>query len=57
MPIGVGFNHLFNFIPTCGEIIQFDLRIFFQMSWFNHQPNQKQSIQISRAYYQIIMAS
>ena len=25
------------FIPIYGEMIQFDLRIFFKMGWFNHQ--------------------
>ena len=24
--------------PCFGKMIQFDLRIFFQMDWFNHQP-------------------
>ena len=27
------------FTPKIGEMIQFDFRIFFQMGWFNHQPD------------------
>ena len=34
-----GFQYLFSlfFTPIPGEMLQFDLRIFFQMGWFNHQ--------------------
>ena len=36
--MGGGFIHIFfSFSPVCGEMIQFDGRIFFQMGWFNHQ--------------------
>ena len=31
-----GFNYFF-FARIAGEMIQFDLHIFFQMGWFNHQ--------------------
>ena len=29
------------FTSKIGEIIQFDLRIFLQIGWFNHQPVSK----------------
>ena len=33
-----GFKHvLFSSLITWGFMIQFDLRIFLQMGWFNHQ--------------------
>ena len=37
--LGGGFKYVVFFvvIPKFGEMIQFDLRIFFQMGWFNHQ--------------------
>ena len=30
-------SKLFYFHPLFGEMIQFDLRIFFKLGWFNHQ--------------------
>ena len=30
-------NILGIFTPFLGEMIQFDLRIFFKLGWFNHQ--------------------
>ena len=30
-------NVFFMFIPICGEMIQFDVRILFRVGWFNHQ--------------------
>ena len=38
-----GFQGIFCgiFTPKLGEMIQFDLRIFFKMGWFHHQPSLK----------------
>ena len=35
--LGGGFKYFLMFTPKPGEMIPFDLRIFFQMGWFNHQ--------------------
>ena len=34
--LGGGFTYFFIFHPKNGEMIQFDLRRFFQLTWFNH---------------------
>ena len=35
--LGGGFKLFLIFTPNPGEMIQFDVRIIFQMGWFNHQ--------------------
>jgi len=39
--LGGGFKH-FLFSPLYGEDSHFELRIFFQMGWFNHHPAKRE---------------